>query len=71
MAWQALRRELAAAQELDSHACSEATVNMDTPTVSAAIDGEILTLNTPLHFRIRPGALKVLVPAETSADASR
>jgi diacylglycerol kinase family enzyme len=27
-----------------------------------ALDGEVATLPTPLHFRIRPGALRVIVP---------
>jgi diacylglycerol kinase family enzyme len=29
-----------------------------------ALDGEVVTLETPLRFRTRPGALKVLVPAD-------
>ncbi|WP_175414693.1 diacylglycerol/lipid kinase family protein [Nibricoccus aquaticus] len=62
MVWQALRRELAAADALDTHSTTEATVHLDAPTVAAAADGEILELKTPLRFRIRPGALRVLAP---------
>jgi diacylglycerol kinase family enzyme len=29
-----------------------------------AIDGEVATLDTPLHYRIRPAALRVIVPQE-------
>jgi diacylglycerol kinase family enzyme len=28
------------------------------------MDGEVLTLETPLHYRVRPGALRVFVPAK-------
>jgi diacylglycerol kinase family enzyme len=66
MIWQAARRELAAANALESHATTEAIVHLQTPTITAAADGEILKLKTPLHFRIRPGALRVLVPVDNS-----
>ena len=38
---------------------------IDTPNakrVRVAIDGEIVTMTTPLHYRTRPGALRVLLP---------
>ncbi len=31
--------------------------------VRVALDGEVTTMTTPLHYRIRPGALKVILPA--------
>ena len=31
--------------------------------IRVAIDGEIATLTTPLHYRVAPGALRVFVPA--------
>jgi diacylglycerol kinase family enzyme len=40
---------------------------IDTPNarhVRVALDGEIATMTTPLHYRTCPGALKVLLPAE-------
>ena len=33
------------------------------PLLRAAIDGEPVELETPLQFRIEPGALRVLVPS--------
>src|SRR4029450_13974295 len=30
-----------------------------------ATDGEVSVMETPLHYRIRPGALRVLVPVTT------
>jgi diacylglycerol kinase family enzyme len=32
-------------------------------TVRVAADGEITMLPTPLHYKVAPGALKVIVPA--------
>ena len=32
--------------------------------VRVALDGEVTVLEPPLHYRVRPGALRVLVPAE-------
>jgi diacylglycerol kinase family enzyme len=37
--------------------------------LGVTLDGELTVLDTPLRFRIRPGALRVIVPADT--DASR
>ena len=30
-----------------------------------ATDGEVTLMQSPLHYRVRPGALRVLVPEET------
>jgi len=37
--------------------------------IDVALDGEIVPMSTPLRFRCRPGALRVLVPAEPEAAA--
>jgi len=39
-------------------------VRSSAPTLSVSADGETVTLETPLHYRIRPRALLLLVPAE-------
>ena len=36
--------------------------------IPVATDGEVTVLSTPLHYRIRPGALKVIVPKEVVGD---
>jgi diacylglycerol kinase family enzyme len=64
MAWQALRRDLASADALDRRSTTEAVVYLPGERVSVAADGEILELKALLHFRIHPGALKVLAPRE-------
>jgi diacylglycerol kinase family enzyme len=40
----------------------EATIELSRHHVSAAFDGEVAIVRTPLHFRIRRAALHVLVP---------
>ena len=41
---------------------SDAVIDADTPTVPVGIDGEAVTLATPVRCTIRPGALRVRVP---------
>jgi diacylglycerol kinase family enzyme len=36
-----------------------------------AVDGEVETLRAPLHYRTRPGALRVFVPVQEEANPSR
>jgi len=40
----------------------EVMILADTPTVPVGIDGEAVTVATPVHRTIRPGALRVLLP---------
>jgi diacylglycerol kinase family enzyme len=45
---------------------SAAEMWIETPqsrTLRVATDGEIAMLSTPLHYRVAPGALRVIVPA--------
>ena len=43
---------------------SEVWVETRRRRMRIALDGEVLRLRTPLHFRVRPGALRVIVPEE-------
>lgn len=47
------------------------TLRMKKQAVKAMIDGEVETLQLPLSFKIRPGALTVLVPAPAPAPATK
>ena len=47
---------------------TEATVHSRRPTLNVSLDGEAVTIATPLRYRIRPGALLLIVP---SPDAER
>ncbi|MEO5702892.1 MAG: diacylglycerol kinase family protein [Gammaproteobacteria bacterium] len=39
--------------------------------IRVAIDGEVVRLSTPLHYRMLHGALRVIVPAGTSGSATK
>jgi len=42
-------------------------VNHKQPAMNVAMDGEVLLLRPPLHYAIRPKALKVIVPVEADS----
>ncbi|MGE5567413.1 MAG: diacylglycerol/lipid kinase family protein [Rhodospirillales bacterium] len=52
-------------QDRDFFAMSaaEGRVEMRLSTVAVALDGEVTLMRTPLDYRARPGALRVIVPA--------
>jgi YegS/Rv2252/BmrU family lipid kinase len=67
--WQLLRLVLDAlggrlrrSQALNVVNGNEAWIASRRRRLRVALDGEVATLPTPLHFRIRPGALRVIVP---------
>jgi diacylglycerol kinase family enzyme len=43
---------------------SEAEIGSDRPMLALSADGETLRMETPLRYRIRPKALKLIVPAQ-------
>jgi diacylglycerol kinase family enzyme len=49
--------------ELESRAAAAFTIHSRRPALRAMNDGEAVLLRPPLAYRIRPGALKVIVPA--------
>jgi diacylglycerol kinase family enzyme len=40
-----------------------------TKRVNVSLDGEVVVMETPLHYRIRPQALSVIVPERRSRIA--
>jgi diacylglycerol kinase family enzyme len=52
-------------QERDFVAFTTRDLWIGTPhaRVRVALDGEVIAMEPPLHYRIRPGALRVLAPA--------
>jgi diacylglycerol kinase family enzyme len=62
LGWQVWRMGAAAVRELDCLLTTEAAIEASRSAVRAALDGEVVELRTPLRFRSRPGALRVLVP---------
>ena len=65
--WQTITRRIDAADELEVHAATEATIISLRGGLPVAADGELIDVKPPLRFRIRPGALRVLVPAKPTA----
>ena len=41
----------------------QAEISADRPRLTLSADGEALSMETPLRYRIRPGALRLIVPA--------
>ncbi len=60
----ALRGLAGRATDRDLHAfeAAEFWVQANTPRISVSRDGEVSVMETPLHYRIRPAALAVIVP---------
>lgn len=49
-------------EALHMETINEVTITMRKPQLKVMLDGEVETLQTPLHFKIRPKALCVIVP---------
>ncbi len=49
--------------ELNAFEAEEVWVHSETRWVNVSTDGEVSVMEAPLHYRIRPGALGVVVPA--------
>ena len=60
-------RGLHGAPELEVVCARELRVTLRRPRVPVAIDGELVSLASPLTFRMRPGALRVLTGAPSGA----
>jgi diacylglycerol kinase family enzyme len=59
---------LGAARQIDRRSATGLIIESDEPSVSIALDGEPLTLDSPLQFRARPGALRVLRPVPPAEE---
>lgn len=64
LAVRALLGRLREADDFEALCTSEAWIEARRPRLRVAKDGEVSMLNTPLHYRIRHKALRVIVPAE-------
>lgn len=62
LALQALLRRLRGERRLEVLCAGEALVETRRRRLRVALDGEVVVLRTPLLFRTRPAALRVLVP---------
>ena len=63
LALRALVGRLRQAKDLDALTCQTMTVETRPRRLRVANDGEVVMMDTPLRYRVRPGALNVLVAA--------
>ena len=66
LAWQLLIHGGVQVKELDLFAVEEARVETRRSQLRVALDGEVAIMRSPLEYRIRPGALRLYVPAAGS-----
>ena len=59
----ALLHRLEQAEDFETLEADELVIRPGRRRIRVAADGEVLVMQTPLHYRIRPGALQVRVPA--------
>jgi diacylglycerol kinase family enzyme len=67
LAWQVLLKGVDQVRELDLLTVDSATIETRRFRIPVALDGEVLALEAPLEYRIRPAALVVHVPPGSSA----
>jgi diacylglycerol kinase family enzyme len=67
LAWQVLLKGAEQVKEVDLITVEEATVETRRHRLQVSTDGEVFSLQSPLNYRIRPGALRVFVAATASA----
>lgn len=67
MFFQSLFRRIDTADALEAQAGQEVVIEHPGGGLAAAVDGELILLQSPLRFRIRPRALRVLRPAAAEA----
>ncbi|MFC7609960.1 diacylglycerol/lipid kinase family protein [Teichococcus aestuarii] len=48
----------------------EVEIRSTSPVLRVSLDGEVATMATPLRYRIRPGALRVLAPPPGAAPGA-
>jgi YegS/Rv2252/BmrU family lipid kinase len=69
LALSALFGRLRQAKDFDALSAQEIWVETHRPKrLPVATDGEVTIMMTPLHYRIRAGALRVIVPSEVMSD---
>jgi diacylglycerol kinase family enzyme len=70
LAFLALLGRLHDARDFDLLVTDQVSIDTRRPRANVSTDGEIIQINTPLHYLIHPGALRVIVPAKKSREAA-
>jgi diacylglycerol kinase family enzyme len=50
------------ARDMESFRLKDVLVRSKTSRLPVALDGEVEMMHPPLHYRSRPGALRIIVP---------
>jgi YegS/Rv2252/BmrU family lipid kinase len=58
-------------QDFDAFQATDFQIESQRRTIDVAMDGEVRPLPTPVRYRIRPRALRVLAPVDTASVADR
>lgn len=56
------------AKDFDAMCVKEIWIETKRKRLRVAIDGEAIVMSTPLHYRVRPGALRVIVPQSNESN---
>ena len=70
LALHALFGRLREAKDFDTLCTKAISIETRRKRLHVAIDGEVTQMNTPLHYRVRPGALRVIVPASRQSSGA-
>ena len=62
MIWRMAFGKVSQARDVESFRLSDLEVRSKTSRLPVALDGEVEFMHPPLHYRTRPGALRVIVP---------
>ena len=69
LALRALFGRLREAKDFDALCTKSISIETHRKRLHVAIDGEVTLMDTPLHYRVRPGALRVIVPQSLESSA--
>jgi diacylglycerol kinase family enzyme len=53
-------------RDMDTFELGAAEINTKTSRLPVALDGDVMTMSSPLRYRSRPRALRVIVPPDTA-----
>ena len=60
-----LRRQAQESRDFDTFCSREVLLEIDPSRIPVSLDGEVEIMQSPLHYRLRTGALRMRVPAAT------
>ena len=67
----ALLQRLDRVQDFEAHQIGEVVISTGHRHLKVALDGEVVRMSPPLHYRTRPGVLPVLAPPPAALDDTR